>query len=586
MLHWFYDLKIKHKLIISFSLIIIFIILVVELIFYRASVNTLHDLFGQYSVQLLDKVGNSLDLRLNQLSSLTLSVSENSELNIRRNLGNEEGKLNTVESMQVYGYLRDLAYMDSSVCYAVFVDRSGHQTDYSKEKSKRKLYSADDHLGERKYLETFNGRPVYEASEDGSFFLKQALYSTSSMNYLGYLVVDIDSEYLASIYTDMDIEKLGCIAVLDSKKDIIACDSEETRQIITHLLEAESDITDTRGARALTFEREKYLLNIRNSSKEGMIIVNLLPERSINKNAEGLKLAFIIVALAALFFAVLLATFISGNIGQNISGLLEMVRWMSQGNFNERIAPKSHDEIGNLAREFNFMAKRITELMQQLHDEQENKRKAEYLMLEFQYKALQSNINPHFLYNVLASINSVAILENNLRISQQVCRLANVLRTSIDRKNKETTLLEEVEYLTEYVALYQDILGNKVKVHFSIEPETLEYKVPCFLLQPIVENAIVHGVEPKMEEGEVWISSNMEKDWLVCTVRDSGVGMNETQLQTILNSQAESKEGRGHIGLHNVQERIQLLYGEKYGLEVCSVLDVGTVVIVRLPLHS
>lgn len=242
------------------------------------------------------------------------------------------------------------------------------------------------------------------------------------------------------------------------------------------------------------------------------------------------------------------------------------------GNLIVRSNIKSDDEIGVLSDNFNYMLERINSLFQEVLEEQGMKKDAEY-------KALQAQINPHFLYNTLNTIRWMAIIQKADNIKDMVEVLGRLIRYSFKHTGTFVKIREELSSLQDYVYIQQIRYKDKFKVEYSIEEGVLD--VPCvkFIMQPILENAIFHGVEPKEGHSVIHISVREQDDLIHISIRDNGIGMTEEQIKHIF---AESSPVHG-IGLSNVDERIKLTYGMQYGIKMESRPGEYTCVIISFP---
>jgi two-component system sensor histidine kinase YesM len=236
------------------------------------------------------------------------------------------------------------------------------------------------------------------------------------------------------------------------------------------------------------------------------------------------------------------------------------------------------------------MAEKIGELINTIYKEKLLKQKAEYRTLQFEYKALQAQINPHFLYNTLESIHSLAKLRGDDQISEMIYLLGKLLRESISKKGDIIDLQEEVEFIRNYLSIHKIIYGPKIEVNYHFDDSLMSFKVPKFILQPLVENSIKHGIEEKPGKGIVTIGCWEKDDDLYLEVSDNGVGIDEETKKHLLNPLEDSKQKQKqkdkhtNVGIISVHKRIQILYGEEYGLSIMSEINQGTSIRIRLPI--
>jgi two-component system sensor histidine kinase YesM len=246
-----------------------------------------------------------------------------------------------------------------------------------------------------------------------------------------------------------------------------------------------------------------------------------------------------------------------------------------QGDFNVTADVSRKDEIGELARDFNTMIARIKELVRRNAEEQEQKRKSELM-------ALQNQITPHFLYNTLDSVIWMAEGREHESVVKMVSALARLLRLSISRGEELVTIRDEVAHINNYLTIQKMRYRDKLDYSIEVDDAIQDLYTPKVILQPLVENAIYHGIKNKEEGGRVIICGTATDDSVLLSVRDDGVGMAEEQMRNILVDDIPTRR-RQRVGVRNVHERIQLYFGPSYGLRFRSPTGEGTVVEIHLP---
>ena len=249
---------------------------------------------------------------------------------------------------------------------------------------------------------------------------------------------------------------------------------------------------------------------------------------------------------------------------------------VEKGNFaHAALAVREENEIGHLSRNFNMMTEEIQNLMEQRDREQQIKRKSEL-------KALQSQINPHFLYNTLDSIIWMAEWGKNQEVVRMTSSLAKLLRRSISNEQEVVTVAEEVEYTETYLTIQKMRYKDKLEYEILVEPEVMQEKVIKLILQPLVENAIYHGIKYKEGKGLIRIRGFRQEEQMILLVQDDGKGMEAEALAHIFEKHTRDTRSNG-VGLNNVNERIQLYYGEEYGISFHSSPGAGMEAVITLP---
>jgi len=246
-----------------------------------------------------------------------------------------------------------------------------------------------------------------------------------------------------------------------------------------------------------------------------------------------------------------------------------------QGNLETSIRLNGNDELSDLAEDFNVMVVDIKKLMHKVYQQQKEERQREL-------QVLQSQINPHFLYNTLDTLQWKALEHGAHELSDLIVSLSSFFRISLSKGKEFITLEKELEHVKNYLVIQQFRYRDILEYNIDCDTELFKCSLPKILIQPLVENAIYHGIKPKLGNGAIRISVFEEDDILKIVVKDDGVGMNKEKLNQIKNNLDKHYTGNNY-GLYNVSRRIFLNFGEDYGLDIDSEENAGTTVTVRLP---
>lgn len=337
------------------------------------------------------------------------------------------------------------------------------------------------------------------------------------------------------------------------------------------------------GSSFLKVDGEDYILHSTHLTPEWKL-VNMSPYKSAAHKIESFrKTDFLIQLFFLILFAVVLLYMVR-TLTKPIARLVQTVVRIESGQLSERSNISGGDEVGRLGYVFDRMIDRIERMLEENRREQELKRKAELAML-------QAQINPHFLFNVLNSIRLKIMMKGDSENAELISSLSSLLRMTINRNNEYISLHEEIEINEHYIRLLNSRHGDRVQLQISAASDTLLFEIPRFLLQPLIENAYIHGLKSKA--GEITIASRICEDGrLQIEVRDSGVGMPPERLAVLRNhldvvptlqSEETSSPSLSGIGLHNVFERLRLIYGHRFDYEIESGPDQGTQIVLRFP---
>ncbi len=323
-------------------------------------------------------------------------------------------------------------------------------------------------------------------------------------------------------------------------------------------------------------------------------IISFVPEKELfSEVSEVRKKVIFFLVIANTLLAVLFLLIIR-NITQPVKKLVNFMNSVKSGNIRNmknKVQLEGYSEIHVLSHEFNEMMGEISNLTHRLLETSSKLYEAEIVKEKAELAFLRSQINPHFLYNTFEVIKGIASEENNETIYEMTRALAMIFRYSVNGSN-EVLLEEEIKIIQAYVHINKIRFSERIDIFYEFTKETLNVTVLKMILQPIVENAIFHGLEPKMVKGRLWIGSRISEGKVIIWVKDDGMGIDAEQLQKMQlqfkNPSALEQPGtskKSGIGLCNVNNRIKLTYGNEYGLSISSMPDAGTEVNITIPLR-
>jgi two-component system sensor histidine kinase YesM len=252
------------------------------------------------------------------------------------------------------------------------------------------------------------------------------------------------------------------------------------------------------------------------------------------------------------------------------------MKLIENGDFNVKIKLRNRNEIGQLARTFNNMTRKVNKLINEVYVDKITQKELEVQML-------QNQINPHFLYNTLESIHMMAEINEDEETSTMVRALGRILRYGISKKHEKVTVKQELDNINDYILLQKIRFSNIFDIKVNIDPNLYDFIIIKLIFQPLVENAIYHGLDETLSGGLIEITGEKSDNNLIFMVKDNGKGMDESSVIKMNNNLNDVDNSMSSIGLKNVSRRIKLKYGNDYGLEVSSVLGEYTAVKILLP---
>lgn len=319
-------------------------------------------------------------------------------------------------------------------------------------------------------------------------------------------------------------------------------------------------------------------------SQSDLSIVTVTLNNQVIERANRLGLTGIFITFIGVTLAVILITIFSKMLSNRLSNLSGKIERVATGDLTTKIDIDGTDEIGQLSNQFNEMVDNLRGMIDQVIETNRQKNQIEVNQNEMKFKMLASQINPHFLFNTLESIRMKAHIEGEKEIANVVKQLGQIIRKSLDTEGKPLPLKDEMELVRTYLDIQTFRYGDRLKYELNIATETSHLLIQPLTIQPIVENAVYHGLEAKESGGKVVISSYLANKRVIISVQDNGVGMTEERLEQI-DAMLEEKEtnGQNRIGLRNVHQRLKLMYGADAGLNIMSEQGKGTYIQFSIP---
>lgn len=392
----------------------------------------------------------------------------------------------------------------------------------------------------------------------------------------GVFFIDLNYSAISELCNQSMVGNQGYAFILDAEGNIVY--HPQQQQLYNELQTENISLIMGTDQDTVLFGKGsgEKLYSISRSEKTGWTVVNCVRVEELLRKSNKAQSLYVLVAMGLMIVALFFSRFISRSITQPIQQLCDSMERVQEGDFSvSDIVVESQNEIGSLTKSFNVMTHRIQELMEQNIREQEAKRKSEL-------KALQSQINPHFLYNTLDSIIWMAEGKKNEEVVLMTASLARLLRQSISNEDEVVSIGQEVEYARGYLTIQKMRYKDKMEFQIEVDPSILHIPLIKLVLQPVIENAIYHGLKYKESKGLLLVKGFMKNDNAVLQVIDNGVGMDEETLAHIYERHKVNYQSNG-VGVYNVQKRLQLYYGNEYGITYESKKGEGTTATITIP---
>ena len=416
-------------------------------------------------------------------------------------------------------------------------------------------------------------------NERGWFSSMQTIYNPRSLlEPLAIVRVDIDQSRLHNILDGTSITENGMLLIMRDQEILASsCSADGIEDI--NAIAPKIKPTATPTWTQIKENGTKYYIQSRVLNASGWHVASILPAKDIYQPGNMLSAEMVFFVLILTVIAYLMAYFMSRSALDRLSHLTQTMQAVENGNTDVRMEPSGDDEIAQLIGSFNQMMDEMDALME---DKVEYGRQIKNLEL----KALQAQINPHFLYNSLDLINCTAISHNIPEISKMVNALSKFYRLSLSKGQEIISLRDEIKHVNLYLQIQNLRFDNRIQVTWDLDPEADDCRVIKIILQPLIENAVIHGIfEKPSKSGWLNISTRRSQDDIYITIQDDGVGMDA---QTLTKNFTPSVSGEiadttGGYGVRNIHDRMKLAYGERYGLSCTSTIGKGTTVTVHIP---
>lgn len=438
-----------------------------------------------------------------------------------------------------------------------------------------------------------NGAPVIDIPEDGSYiltptyrryyytlgeqyimsFYRQIKDINDFQNHLGTLRIDINESVVNGIYKDISLGQTGYVFITDKKGCVIShSDKQQIGIDLQNNTYYNTVFEKKEGYYKEKIDGKNVLITFFQSEQHDMIYLGQVPFEELMYKVDAARNLTLLLTLMAILISLLFFYILSTRISNPISTLTGFMKQVENGDFNVTVDSEREDEIGQLSRSFNQMVNRIKELIEEVYLTKIKKKEAEL-------DALQSQINPHFLYNTLDIAYWSSRMEDAPITEEIISNLSNFFKLGLNKGKEVTTIRKEVEHLNSYLYIQLLRYDEKPEILVKVDETLYDYKLIKLILQPLVENALLHGISDMDVGGRVEVKGREEGNDIIFEVKDNGKGIESSRLATIFDEDSKHES----YGLKNVQDRIKIYYGEEYGLTIESELNLGTTVKIRIP---
>ncbi|HUC94028.1 MAG TPA: sensor histidine kinase [Paenibacillus sp.] len=610
LLKWFQlnNWSIRYKLIFHFLLISILPALGIGVLIGWATNETIGNQVNAHTAQLIGNVNKSLDSYAGNIQNISYFIAMNPEIGrfLKEGsaaLAEERDRYRTAKFLQgfttLYSEIAGIMVVNadgeyfSNDMYARS-DRNLTEEDWYREAVKAKgIFKLIGHPSQRNVTTHAN----YKDSEVVS--VVRAILDPDTQQTEGVVLIDLKLRVISETVRDVRLGKSGYLMVVDDKGGSIYA----PRNSLVGRIDQVQLADQTSGTFSQEIDGRRVQFIYQKSPFTNWTTVGVFAMEDTVQEIKEINLYLVTFVFIVCLLGIAASYYLSHSISRPITQLASSMRKVEEGNLNIRVAGERRDEVGMLGRSFNKMLAQITRLLSQVGEEQRLKREAEL-------RSLQAHIQPHFLYNTLDTIQWLARKDGANGAAEMVEALSRLFRIGLSKGQEMIPLSDELDHIRSYLKIQQTRYRDKLNYSIEIEPGLDDMIVLKLVLQPLVENAIYHGIKERRGPGRIAIRAAASSGILTFTIEDNGAGMTEERLSWLratLEAAGAQKDGTGaskgeaplpdtggdlprradtvtgSYGLRNVQERIRLSFGEQYGLTIESKQTLGTTVTVSLP---
>lgn len=578
--------SIQSTMLVSFSALMVLAMLVFMVIAMRYTSGTIYENSINYMSQIIQQVNYDIDTYIEYMENISSVIAKSSDVprylfdQNQTEAEREAEKERILTQFQTIMESRDDIYNVAAVAkngrYIInqgddeltgYVDIESLDWYQAAMESKSGIAVSSSHV-----------QNAIQSSYKWVITLSKALVNNQTGEREGLFFVDLNYSAISDLCNNNSIEEKGYIFVLDAEGNIVYHPKQQLMygglktENIDAIMECREDslIIDEGG--------DSKLYTMSKSKRTGWTVVGAVYTSELLKNNEQAQMWYLLVASILLLAVIGISSIISREITKPIRSLRDSMRKVQNGQFDTHVEVITENEIGSLGRSFNLMTSEIQALMEQNVYEQKQKRKSEL-------KALQAQINPHFLYNTLDSIIWMSEAGENDEVVEMTSALARLLRQSISNDKEEVELEKEIEYVKNYLTIQKMRYKDKLEFFIYVDPRVAHVPIIKLVLQPLVENAIYHGIKYKETKGNLKIYARPVDGRVEIVVADDGIGMDEDVMEHIFDEHRKEQKRNG-VGVPNVQKRLKLQYGSEYGIRYESVKGAGTKAVITIPVDG
>lgn len=583
------DLSIRKKIISCTYVILIPLMLILCMLLTVYSYSEKKETYQESQQEMVDRLEDAINLLQQEVNYLSLNLSINYKIreilagiNTKEyvekvELWEEETPIQMMEEIiYLKGYVKTISiYPENGVSpFLRCLDSSSYVPELWALQKSGLYEQAVEKKGEEIWIrQDQEDGELYQMNYITKLVLCREIYDFAKKKKLAFISIGISEDKVRELCSSVLQEEEEGVYLLNQEGAIIAAYGK-TDNSAAYLGDNYKMLSE--GQKGVFGGKQFFVKEIENS---GCYVGKAVPQQTFWTMFREISYVPVVLMLGVLLGILPVMLFVSRVISRPLENLGDAMQQFQQGDFKHQLKVESNDEVGQVAQCFNHMVSEIEQLINKNYIMVLKKRESELAVL-------QAKINPHFLYNALDSIYWQAMSADDEETAESIYELSQLFRLVLGNGKEIVTVEAELQLLQRYLEIQKLRFMRQLEYHFDVEPEILQEKIPKLILQPFVENAVIHGMEKQEEACEITISGHLEDRFLKFQVRDTGVGVTEEQLKKIWEpetNKAYSSQRIGRYAIYNVKERLRLKYGDAFQLKIESKVGKGTQVTLVIP---
>lgn len=583
--------SIHSRLFLLFLTCMTVILILVSFLYYTRALAIIHSKISDIAEKNISQTAGLFDLMLEGYNSVTKSLNGNYELTRLLQETSSNPAVSVINERSITNIIGAAFYSRKEIVGIHIITNGGKVYSYEKQfagvidinYAQTDWYSKlQASKGNMVWLGLYSGSPINTMQQDTVFVFGRQLYDLMDYKSIGVIVIETDPTPITEALSNVSISPGTRVFITGMDDQLIASKGQQGAGApgFSQLPKPSQDQA------IIVDDTSDQLIVAASTALADWTIYGITPKSDFNSEINQTRLYLFVVVLALIIVSTMLASIVSRTIASPLKLLIREMKKVELGNFSGSVNVNSFEEINSLVSSFNRMVQRMDELIKRIKLSSVSEKNA-------QLQALQSQVNPHFLYNTLDMIYWMLDEKGNERLSRVILSLSQMFRYSSNwEEASQTTLRQELEQIRHYLTIIGSRLNDRVQTEIEVDENWLDVVLPKMTIQPIIENAVKYGLEPLGTPCKLQVHAERHYHQLHIKIIDDGLGMDEATLDQIqanlrkrpsLALEPVSRPRRG-IGLHNVHARIGMMFGENYGLSVESRQGEGTTVTIIVPI--